>query len=54
MIVVDTNLIGYLFLSSDRSAQAEQALLRDPHWALHAAQALGQPAPVPSQYLRAF
>lgn len=29
-------------------------MLRDPHWALHAAQALGQPAPVPSQYLRAF
>lgn len=29
-------------------------MLRDPHWALHAAQALGQPTPVPSQYLRAF
>jgi 2,4-dienoyl-CoA reductase-like NADH-dependent reductase (Old Yellow Enzyme family) len=29
-------------------------LLRDPYWPLHAAQALGQPAPVPDQYLRAF
>ena len=29
-------------------------LLRDPYWALHAAQVLKQPAPVPSQYLRAF
>jgi len=33
MIVVDTNVIGYLFLSSERSAQAEQALRQDPHWA---------------------
>ncbi len=29
-------------------------LLRDPYWPLHAALALKQPAPVPSQYLRAF
>ena len=29
-------------------------LLRDPHWPLHAAQVLKQPAPVPNQYLRAF
>ena len=29
-------------------------MLRDPYWALHAALALKQPAPVPSQYLRAF
>lgn len=29
-------------------------MLRDPNWALHAAQALKQPAPIPSQYLRAF
>jgi 2,4-dienoyl-CoA reductase-like NADH-dependent reductase (Old Yellow Enzyme family) len=29
-------------------------LLRDPYWALHAAQALKQPAPVPDQYLRAY
>jgi predicted nucleic acid-binding protein len=32
MIVVDTNIIGYLYLSSDRSTQAEQAFIRDPHW----------------------
>ncbi len=31
-----------------------RAMLRDPQWALHAAQSLKQPAPVPSQYLRAF
>jgi 2,4-dienoyl-CoA reductase-like NADH-dependent reductase (Old Yellow Enzyme family) len=29
-------------------------LLRDPHWPLHAAQALKQTPPVPPQYLRAF
>ena len=29
-------------------------MLRDPHWALHAAQSLKQPAPAPVQYLRAF
>jgi 2,4-dienoyl-CoA reductase-like NADH-dependent reductase (Old Yellow Enzyme family) len=28
-------------------------MLRDPNWAIHAAQALKQPAPVPPQYLRA-
>jgi predicted nucleic acid-binding protein len=33
MIVVDTNLIGYLLLASERSAQAEQVLQRDPQWA---------------------
>lgn len=33
MIVVDTNVIGYLFLTSDRSPQSEQALLIDPQWA---------------------
>jgi predicted nucleic acid-binding protein len=32
MIVVDTNIIGYLYLSSERSTQAEQALRRDPYW----------------------
>jgi predicted nucleic acid-binding protein len=32
MIVVDTNVIGYLFLSSKRTEQAEQALLKDYHW----------------------
>ncbi len=29
-------------------------LLRDPYWPLHAARTLGQPAPVPPQYLRAY
>lgn len=33
MIVVDTNVIGYLYLSSQRSEQAESALLRDGQWA---------------------
>jgi len=33
MIVVDTNLIGYLLLTSDHSTQAEQVLRRDPAWA---------------------
>lgn len=33
MIVVDTNIIGYLYLASDRSPQAEQALRKDPLWA---------------------
>ena len=32
MIVVDTNIIGYLYLSSERSEQAEQALLKDSEW----------------------
>ena len=33
MIIVDTNIIGYLFLTSDRSSQAERALRKDPVWA---------------------
>ncbi len=33
MIVVDTNIIGYLYLASERSTQAEQALQKDPRWA---------------------
>jgi len=33
MIVVGTNIIGYLYLTSDRSVQAEQALLKDACWA---------------------
>jgi len=33
MIVVDTNLIGALFLHSARSEQAELALLKDHQWA---------------------
>lgn len=42
-----------------RGGQADVVLLaremlRDPYWALHAAKALGQQAPVPVQYGRAF
>jgi predicted nucleic acid-binding protein len=33
MIVVDTNLIGYLFLSSEYSPQAEAVLQKDVEWA---------------------
>jgi predicted nucleic acid-binding protein len=33
MIVVDTNIIGYLFLSSVRSPLAELALTKDSEWA---------------------
>lgn len=32
MIVVDTNVIVYLYMTGDYSAQAEQALLKDPLW----------------------
>jgi len=32
MIVVDTNIIGSLYLTSERSPQAEQALRKDPQW----------------------
>lgn len=32
MIVVDTNVIGYLFLASPHSRQAELALRKDAHW----------------------
>jgi len=32
VIAVDTNIIGYLYLSSERSAQAERALLKDSQW----------------------
>ncbi|HEY5596032.1 MAG TPA: type II toxin-antitoxin system VapC family toxin [Candidatus Bipolaricaulota bacterium] len=32
MIVVDTNLIGYLFLESNHASLAEQALLKDAEW----------------------
>ena len=42
-----------------KSGQADvvllaRQLLRDPYWPLHAAKALGDPAPIPIQYLRAF
>jgi len=33
MIVVDTNVIGYLFLSSKQSILAERALKKDSEWA---------------------
>jgi len=33
MIVVDTNIIGYLFLSSMHSPLAERALIKDNEWA---------------------
>jgi predicted nucleic acid-binding protein len=32
MIVVDTNVIGYLFLTSPHSQQAEAALVKDAAW----------------------
>jgi predicted nucleic acid-binding protein len=32
MIVVDTNVIGYLYLPSDHSTQAERVLQIDPMW----------------------
>lgn len=32
MIVVDTNIIGYLYLTSERSAQVEQVFQKDPQW----------------------
>jgi len=33
MIVVDTNILGYLYLTSERSAQAEALYQIDPLWA---------------------
>lgn len=33
MIVVDTNIIGYLFVSSEQSPLAEHALKKDSDWA---------------------
>jgi predicted nucleic acid-binding protein len=32
MIVVDTHIIAYLYLTSERSVQVEQAYRKDPHW----------------------
>ena len=32
MIVVDTNVISYLYLSGERSHQVERLLSLDPHW----------------------
>jgi predicted nucleic acid-binding protein len=34
MIVVDTNLIVYLYVTGDRSDQAGQVRRKDPHWAV--------------------
>jgi len=33
MIVVDTNVLAYLYLPSEKSAEAEELLGRDPDWA---------------------
>jgi predicted nucleic acid-binding protein len=33
MIVIDTNIIVYLHITSERTAQAEQAFKKDPDWA---------------------
>jgi len=33
MIVVDTNIIAYLYLASGRSSQVEQVLKKDTEWA---------------------
>jgi predicted nucleic acid-binding protein len=32
MIVVDTNIIAYLYLAGERSVQVEQAYHKDPEW----------------------
>lgn len=32
MIVVDTNIIAYLYITGERSKQAEDLLAYDPHW----------------------
>ena len=32
MIVADTNTIAYLYINSEKSAQAEQLLMREPRW----------------------
>jgi predicted nucleic acid-binding protein len=32
LIVVDTNLLVYFYLRSERSEQADKALLKDPNW----------------------
>ena len=32
MIVVDTNIIGYLYLNNEHSPVVEEALVKDPEW----------------------
>ena len=32
MIVVDVNVLAYLYLAGDHTREAEQALIRDPDW----------------------
>lgn len=32
MIVVDTNILAYLYLPTELTAQAEQLLVREPNW----------------------
>ena len=34
MIVVDTNVISYFYLAGERSEQAQQAMQKDPEWAV--------------------
>lgn len=33
MIVVDTNIIGYFFITGEFSNEAENVFIKDPHWA---------------------
>ncbi len=33
MIVVDTNIIGYLFITGEFSSEAESVFIKDPQWA---------------------
>ena len=32
MIVVDTNILGYLYLQGEHTKQTEKALIKDPEW----------------------
>jgi len=35
MIVVDSNIVAYLYLPGERTADAEALLEQDPEWAAH-------------------